>query len=66
MCFLSELTDINSFNKKKLLTAYSAYITLDWFYTMCRMSQYLEDTKDDVLKKGKKLENDGWEAYLNS
>lgn len=31
-----------------------------------RMSQYLEDTKDDVLKKGKKLESDGWEAYLNS
>ncbi|KAE9447981.1 hypothetical protein C3L33_20132, partial [Rhododendron williamsianum] len=31
-----------------------------------RMSQYLEDTKNDVLVKAKKLEKDGWETYLNS
>ncbi|XP_058212579.1 phosphoribosylaminoimidazole carboxylase, chloroplastic-like isoform X1 [Rhododendron vialii] len=31
-----------------------------------RMSQYLEDTKNDVLVKAEKLEEDGWEAYLNS
>ncbi|KAI8556234.1 hypothetical protein RHMOL_Rhmol05G0236600 [Rhododendron molle] len=30
------------------------------------MSQYLEDTKNDVLVKAKKLEKDGWETYLNS
>ncbi|KAF7152251.1 hypothetical protein RHSIM_Rhsim01G0186900 [Rhododendron simsii] len=30
------------------------------------MSQYLEDTKNDVLVKAEKLEKDGWEAYLNS
>ncbi|XP_057971546.1 phosphoribosylaminoimidazole carboxylase, chloroplastic [Malania oleifera] len=30
-----------------------------------RMSQYLEDTKDDVLLKAEKLQNDGWETYLN-
>ncbi|KAE9463221.1 hypothetical protein C3L33_04872, partial [Rhododendron williamsianum] len=26
------------------------------------MSQYLEDTKNDVLVKAEKLEKDGWEA----
>ncbi|XP_057470698.1 phosphoribosylaminoimidazole carboxylase, chloroplastic-like isoform X1 [Actinidia eriantha] len=31
-----------------------------------RMSQYLEDTKHDVLVKAEKLEKDGWEAYLNA
>lgn len=31
-----------------------------------RMSQYLEDTKNDVLVKAEKLEKDGWETYLNS
>lgn len=30
-----------------------------------RMSQYLEDTKNDVLVKAEKLEKDGWETYLN-
>ncbi|XP_052187595.1 phosphoribosylaminoimidazole carboxylase, chloroplastic isoform X2 [Diospyros lotus] len=30
-----------------------------------RMSQYLEDTKHDVLLKAEKLEMDGWETYLN-
>ncbi|RVW68610.1 Phosphoribosylaminoimidazole carboxylase, chloroplastic [Vitis vinifera] len=30
-----------------------------------RMSQYQEDTKDDVLVKAEKLEKDGWESYLN-
>ncbi|XAR53564.1 Phosphoribosylaminoimidazole carboxylase [Bertholletia excelsa] len=30
-----------------------------------RMSHYLEDTKNDVLVKADKLQNDGWEAYLN-
>ncbi|KAF7144026.1 hypothetical protein RHSIM_Rhsim05G0177800 [Rhododendron simsii] len=29
----------------------------------CRMSQYLEDTKNDVLGKATKLEKDGWETY---
>ncbi|KAG6700586.1 phosphoribosylaminoimidazole carboxylase, chloroplastic-like isoform X1 [Carya illinoinensis] len=32
---------------------------------LARMSQYQEDTKNDVLKKAEKLENDGWESYLN-
>ncbi|KAL3520935.1 hypothetical protein ACH5RR_019084 [Cinchona calisaya] len=31
-----------------------------------RMAQFLEDRRDDVLLKGKKLEEDGWENYLNS
>ncbi|KAI8031605.1 hypothetical protein LOK49_LG01G00229 [Camellia lanceoleosa] len=30
-----------------------------------RMSQYQEDTKNDVLVKAEKLEKDGWETYLN-
>ncbi|KAG5232660.1 Phosphoribosylaminoimidazole carboxylase family protein [Salix suchowensis] len=30
-----------------------------------RMSQYQEDTRDDVLKKAEKLQTDGWESYLN-
>ncbi|KAL6989142.1 phosphoribosylaminoimidazole carboxylase [Sarracenia purpurea var. burkii] len=30
-----------------------------------RMSQYLEDTKNDVQAKAEKLEKDGWETYLN-
>ena len=34
-------------------------------YVVCRMSQYQEDTKDDVLVKAEKLEKDGWESYLN-
>jgi phosphoribosylaminoimidazole carboxylase len=29
------------------------------------MSQYQEDTRDDVLKKAEKLQTDGWETYLN-
>ncbi|XP_022744422.1 phosphoribosylaminoimidazole carboxylase, chloroplastic [Durio zibethinus] len=32
---------------------------------LARMSQYQEDTRDDVLKKAEKLQKDGWEAYLN-
>ncbi|XP_041022031.1 phosphoribosylaminoimidazole carboxylase, chloroplastic-like isoform X1 [Juglans microcarpa x Juglans regia] len=32
---------------------------------LARMSQYQEDTKNDVLKKAEKLEKDGWESYLN-
>ncbi|XP_059628505.1 phosphoribosylaminoimidazole carboxylase, chloroplastic isoform X1 [Cornus florida] len=31
-----------------------------------RMTQYQEDTRDDVLVKAEKLEKGGWEAYLNS
>ncbi|TXG65995.1 hypothetical protein EZV62_007270 [Acer yangbiense] len=32
---------------------------------VARMSQYLEDTKDEVLTKADKLQKDGWESYLN-
>ncbi|KDP23690.1 hypothetical protein JCGZ_23523 [Jatropha curcas] len=32
---------------------------------LARMSQYQEDTRDEVLKKAEKLQNDGWESYLN-
>ncbi|CAL0316611.1 unnamed protein product [Lupinus luteus] len=32
---------------------------------LSRMSQYQEDQKEIVLKKGDKLENHGWESYLN-
>ncbi|KAK3200694.1 hypothetical protein Dsin_024109 [Dipteronia sinensis] len=32
---------------------------------VARMSQYLEDTRDDVLTKADKLQKDGWESYLN-
>ncbi|XWS64726.1 hypothetical protein CRYUN_Cryun05aG0028600 [Craigia yunnanensis] len=32
---------------------------------LARMSQYQEDTRDDVLTKAEKLQKDGWEAYLN-
>ncbi|KAM4080107.1 hypothetical protein ACB094_09G166200 [Castanea mollissima] len=32
---------------------------------LARMSQYQEDTRNDVLRKAEKLENDGWESYLN-
>lgn len=31
-----------------------------------RIAQYLEDRRDEVLAKGKKLEEGGWEDYLNS
>jgi hypothetical protein len=34
-------------------------------FLICRMSQYQEDTRDDVLKKAEKLQTDGWESYLN-
>ncbi|KAB2621402.1 phosphoribosylaminoimidazole carboxylase [Pyrus ussuriensis x Pyrus communis] len=30
-----------------------------------RMSQYQEDTRDEVLTKAEKLQKDGWESYLN-
>ena len=29
------------------------------------MSQYQEDTKDEVLVKAEKLQKDDWESYLN-
>ncbi|KAJ9153331.1 hypothetical protein P3X46_026779 [Hevea brasiliensis] len=32
---------------------------------LARMSQYQEDTRDEVLKKAEKLQCDGWESYLN-
>ncbi|KAJ6349276.1 hypothetical protein OIU77_006794 [Salix suchowensis] len=32
---------------------------------LARMSQYQEDTRDDVMKKAEKLQIDGWETYLN-
>lgn len=31
-----------------------------------RMTQYLEDARDDVSVKAERLHNDGWEAYLNN
>ena len=34
--------------------------------SFCRMAQYLEDRRDEVLAKGEKLEEGGWEDYLNS
>ncbi|XP_050226054.1 phosphoribosylaminoimidazole carboxylase, chloroplastic isoform X1 [Mercurialis annua] len=30
-----------------------------------RMTQYQEDTRDEVMKKAEKLQRDGWESYLN-
>ncbi|KAI4301946.1 hypothetical protein L6164_035178 [Bauhinia variegata] len=33
---------------------------------MSRMIQYLEETKESVLRKAEKLEKDGWESYLES
>lgn len=33
---------------------------------IARMSQYLEDAREDVSKKDDKLRKDGWESYLNS
>ncbi|KAM3009235.1 hypothetical protein FF2_033267 [Malus domestica] len=30
-----------------------------------RMTQYQEDTRDEVLTKAEKLQKDGWESYLN-
>ncbi|KAM4091834.1 hypothetical protein ACJW30_09G165900 [Castanea mollissima] len=32
---------------------------------LARMSQYQEDTRNDVLRKAEKLKKDGWESYLN-
>ncbi|KAJ7978137.1 phosphoribosylaminoimidazole carboxylase [Quillaja saponaria] len=32
---------------------------------LSRMSQYQEDTRDDVLVKAEKLGKDGWRSYLN-
>lgn len=34
-------------------------------HVMCRMQQYMEDMRDDVLTKEEKLQKDGWESYLN-
>lgn len=36
------------------------------FASFYRMAQYLEDRRDEVLLKGRKLEEGGWEDYLNS
>lgn len=30
-----------------------------------RMTQYMDDVRDNVLDKGEKLEKEGWEKYLN-
>ncbi|KAJ4719695.1 phosphoribosylaminoimidazole carboxylase [Melia azedarach] len=30
-----------------------------------RLTQYMEDMRDDVLSKAEKLQKDGWESYLN-
>ncbi|GAB2299115.1 hypothetical protein Dimus_033187, partial [Dionaea muscipula] len=30
-----------------------------------RMDQYVEDMRDNVLKKAERLEKEGWEEYLN-
>ncbi|KAJ8899028.1 hypothetical protein K2173_008851 [Erythroxylum novogranatense] len=32
---------------------------------LARMSQYQEDTRDEVLRKAEKLQADGWGSYLN-
>ncbi|CAN1729384.1 Phosphoribosylaminoimidazole carboxylase, chloroplastic (Fragment) [Linum perenne] len=32
---------------------------------LARMSQYQEDTRNEVLKKAGKLQTEGWESYLN-
>ncbi|XP_065853854.1 phosphoribosylaminoimidazole carboxylase, chloroplastic isoform X2 [Euphorbia lathyris] len=32
---------------------------------LARMSQYQEDTRDEVLRKAEKLQSVGWESYLN-
>ncbi|CAN1131994.1 Phosphoribosylaminoimidazole carboxylase, chloroplastic (Fragment) [Linum perenne] len=32
---------------------------------LARMSQYQDDTRNEVLKKAEKLESEGWESYLN-
>ncbi|PQP93276.1 phosphoribosylaminoimidazole carboxylase chloroplastic isoform X1 [Prunus yedoensis var. nudiflora] len=32
---------------------------------LSRMSQYQEDTRNEVLTKAEKLQKDGWESYLN-
>ncbi|KAI4384085.1 hypothetical protein MLD38_009852 [Melastoma candidum] len=32
---------------------------------LARMSQYQEDTRDEVIAKADKLEKEGWESYLN-
>lgn len=43
------------------------FLVLKVFYaSFCRMAQYLEDRRDEVLSKGEKLEKDGWEDYLKS
>ncbi|XP_027366407.1 phosphoribosylaminoimidazole carboxylase, chloroplastic-like isoform X3 [Abrus precatorius] len=33
---------------------------------LSRMSQYQENQREDVLRKGNKLEKNGWESYLNN
>ncbi|CAI0433965.1 unnamed protein product [Linum tenue] len=32
---------------------------------LARMSQYQEDTREEVLRKAEKLQSQGWESYLN-
>lgn len=53
------------FKKKK--NNFSTYVLhlLTWDLLFCRMSQYQEDTRNDVLTKAEKLEKEGWESYLN-
>lgn len=40
--------------------------THDGIIGMYRMAQFQEDARDTVLEKTEKLENVGWEDYLNS
>uniref|UniRef100_A0A2P2KDT4 phosphoribosylaminoimidazole carboxylase n=1 Tax=Rhizophora mucronata TaxID=61149 RepID=A0A2P2KDT4_RHIMU len=32
---------------------------------LARMSQYQEDTRNEVMEKAEKLQVDGWESYLS-
>lgn len=50
--------------KKKTLALYVLHL-LTWDLLFCRMRQYQEDTRNDVLTKAEKLEKEGWESYLN-
>lgn len=36
-----------------------------FIFHLRRMSQYQEDTKEDVLTRAEKLQREGWESYLN-
>lgn len=41
-------------------------LNLFFIISYCRMAQYQEDRRDEVLIKGEKLEKGGWEEYLKS